>query len=60
MKPQEFNEALPSDEEIAARAMCQRLGSCPCDRRMPCLAMTVHGDDARAVIQALSRASECW
>lgn len=54
MKPQEFTDALPSDEEVAAKGICHGVGSCPCDDGFQCVALAIYGDHARNALKALS------
>lgn len=55
MKPQEFIAALPSDQQIAERALC-RANGCVRDcaaRPSACVAGVCHGAQAAAVLKAL-------
>lgn len=56
MKPQGFNEALPSDRSIVAKALCRvDAGRCPCEHDpASCPAEALFGERADAVLKALS------
>lgn len=44
----------PTNRELVERALCRRLGACPCAFGGPCLAHALFGAAAQAVLEGLT------